>query len=94
MDVLDDADSDFFHQHLPDDLRNAGLGTGVADRRTARISDDPDHARHAIFSGTAGQCLYPPGLAGVDGSGALDRHHYLRRLGDCRYALGVIRIEY
>ena len=46
MDVLDQTDGNFFYQHLPDDLRYARMGAGVADDRTPRFSDDPDDAGH------------------------------------------------
>ena len=94
MDVLDEADGDFFHQHLPDDLRYAGLGVGFADNRTTRISDDPDHARYTILSGSVGQRLHPSGVARIHGSAVVDRIHYFDRLDHYRYALGVKMIEY
>ncbi len=94
MDVLDQTDGYFFHQHFPDDRRYAGLGTGVADHRASRFSDDPDDAGDEVFFGIAGQCLYPSGMARIDRPGAVDRNHHFGRLGDYRYALGVIIIEY
>ena len=93
MDVLDQTDSHFFHQHFPDDRWYAGLGTGVADHRAARFSDDPDNPGNEVFFRIAGQCLHPSGLARIHGSGAVDGNHYFSRLGDYRNALGVIFIE-
>ena len=94
MDVLDQTDGNFFYQHLPDDQRYAGLGIGVADHRTSRISDDSDDARHEIFFGIAGQCLYPSRVARVNGSGAVDWDDHIFGLGNYRHALGVMTIEY
>ena len=93
MDVLDEADSDFFHQHIPDDLRDAGLGTGVADHRASRISDDPDHARHEVFSGIAGQRLSPSRLARIYEFGVVDCNDHLFGMGHYRHALGIAGIE-
>jgi hypothetical protein len=93
MDVLDQTDGYFFHQHFPDDRRYAGLGTGVADHRTARFSDDPDNAGDEIFFGVAGQCLYPSGVARIDKFGVVDCDDHIFVLGNYRYALGVKVIE-
>jgi hypothetical protein len=54
MDVLDQTDSYFFHQHISDDRRDACLGTGVADHRTSRFSNDSDDTGDKIFFGVAG----------------------------------------
>ena len=93
MDVLDGADSHFLHYHFPDDLRHACLGIGVAYHRTPGFSDDSDHAGYAVLFGVVRQCLYPSRLARAYGFGAMDRDDYFSRVGDYRYALGVIVIE-
>ena len=92
MDVLDQTDGNFFHQHFPDDRRYAGLGTGVADHRAARFSDDPDNPGNEVFFRIAGQCLHPSGLARIDKFGVVDCDDHIFVLGDCGNAVGVIRI--
>ena len=92
MDVLDQTDGYFFHQYFSDDRRHAGLGTGVADRRTARFSDDPHDPGDAIFFGAAGQCLYPSGVARIDKFVVVDCDDHICDLGNYRHAVGVIKI--
>ena len=89
MDVLDQTDGYFFHQHFPDDRRYACLGIGVAYHRTSGFSDDPDDAGDEILFGVAGQCLYPSCMAWIHRFDAVVCDDHIFGLGDCGDAVGV-----
>ena len=89
MDVLDQTDGHFFHQHFSDDRRYACLGTGVTDHRTSRFSDDSDHARYAVLFGVVRQCLHPSRMAWIHRFGTMVCDDHIVGLGDCGNAVGV-----
>ena len=89
MDVLDQTDGHFFHLHFPDDRRYACLGTGVANHRTARFSDDPNDAGDEIFFGVVRQRLHSSRMAWTHRFETLVCDDHIFGLGNCGNALGV-----
>jgi hypothetical protein len=79
----------FLHHHLFSDLGHAGLGTGFADHRAARLSPGSHHQGHPLFHRIAGYGLHSSGLAGAHRFQLVAGDAHFIRVDRCRNALGV-----